>query len=85
MKRVNDEGKHEVVKVEPRKKRGLIARLIATIGVFLSVLFLLNFSFGVVEVPDNLPVIGNLDEVLACAILFSCLGVLGIRLPGQGR
>jgi hypothetical protein len=32
------------------------------------------------EIPDALPLIGNLDEVLASAVLFSCLSYLGINV-----
>ena len=53
----------------------------ALAGVLLSGLFLLNLSFGVVfELPDLLPVVGNLDEVAVSAFFFGCLSYLGINL-----
>ena len=55
-------------------------KLIAVIGLVLSTLFLLNLTFGVVEIPDNLPIIGNVDEVLASGVFFACLSQLGINL-----
>ncbi len=61
--------------------RRYLSKLLALIGILASVLFLLNLSAGFVEIPDNLPIIGNLDEALATAILISCLSVFGIRLP----
>ena len=60
-----------------------LQKLLAALGVVVSVVYLLNFSFGVLEVPDYLPIVGHVDEVAACAVLFSCLGYLGIRLPGM--
>ena len=49
----------------------------------LCVLYLINPTLGVFElIPDNLPIIGNLDEVAASAGLFWALKGLGVRLPG---
>jgi hypothetical protein len=54
---------------------------LALLGAGLAGLFLANPGLGVfAELPDNLPFIGNLDEVLASAILFSCLSYLGINV-----
>ena len=40
----------------------------------LSALYLLNPTLGVFELlPDNLPVVGNIDEGLACYVLYSCV------------
>ena len=47
----------------------------------LSALYLLNIGAGVIEIiPDNIPVIGNLDEVTATALLLSCLAHFGLDL-----
>ncbi len=44
-------------------------------------MYLLNPSFGILElIPDNLPVIGNLDEASATALLLSSLAYFGIDL-----
>ena len=44
-------------------------------------LYLLNPSAGIVEfVPDNFPLIGNLDEVTATTLLLSSLAYFGIDL-----
>ena len=56
------------------------------IGTFLLGLFcliyLLNPGAGIFElVPDNLPIIGNLDEAAAVATLLMCLNYFGISLP----
>lgn len=52
-------------------------RVLAWLGVVLSVLYLLNFDMGIVElIPDNFPVIGNLDEVGATLLLIRCINIL---------
>lgn len=46
-----------------------------------SVVYLLNPGAGVFEVlPDNLPLIGNLDEAAAVGVLIMCLKYFGIDL-----
>lgn len=44
-------------------------RIAAILGIIVSSIYLMNFSFGVMELPDYLPLIGNLDE-FGAAILF---------------
>jgi uncharacterized membrane protein YkvA (DUF1232 family) len=52
----------------------------------LSVFYLLNPTAGVFEIiPDNLPLIGNLDEAAAVALLLMCLQYFGINLPNIFR
>ena len=56
------------------------------IGVFLlgllAVIYLLNPTAGIFElIPDNLPLIGNLDEAAAVALLLMCLRYFGHDLP----
>ena len=55
-------------------------KLIAVVGLILSGLFLLNLGAGLVEVPDVIPIIGNIDEVFASGVFFACLSQLGINL-----
>jgi uncharacterized membrane protein YkvA (DUF1232 family) len=51
--------------------------LVAVIGI-LAFLYLLNPGFGVFEIiPDNVPIIGNLDEATAAFLLFSALAYFG--------
>jgi hypothetical protein len=65
---------------------------VAVIGI-VSCLYLLNPGLGIFElIPDNLPIIGNLDEVTAAWLLLSALAYFGIDLrtflikrPGQKR
>ena len=50
--------------------------LVAIIGM-ISVLYLINPGAGIVEViPDNFPLIGNLDEAAATVLLINCLADL---------
>ena len=51
--------------------------IIGTLGA-ISAVFLLNPGAGLFfEIPDNFPVIGNLDEAAAAALLISCLAYFG--------
>jgi hypothetical protein len=52
--------------------------LIAAIGI-LAGLYLLNPTAGILElIPDNAPLIGNLDEATAAFLLFSSLAYFGL-------
>ena len=45
----------------------------------LSLFYIVNPTFGVFEfIPDNLPIVGNLDEAAAVALLISCLKYFGV-------
>ena len=56
--------------------------LVALTAVF-SVIYLLNPTFGMIElIPDAVPVIGNLDEATAMAILVACLRYFGYDISG---
>ncbi len=47
----------------------------------LAVLYLMNPTLGMFElIPDNFPVIGNLDEAAATSLLIVCLRYFGIDL-----
>ena len=50
------------------------------LGLF-SIFYLLNPGAGIFEIiPDNIPIIGNLDEVAAAALLLACLRYFGYDL-----
>ena len=52
----------------------------------LAALYILNPTAGVFEIiPDNLPLVGNLDEAAAVALLLMCLKYFGIDLPNIFR
>ena len=47
----------------------------------LSAAYLANIGAGVVEiVPDNIPLIGNIDEAGATLLLLNCLAYFGLNL-----
>lgn len=52
----------------------------------LATIYILNPTAGFFEIiPDNLPLIGNLDEAAAVALLLMCLSYFGIELPNIFR
>lgn len=54
--------------------------LVHAIGL-ISLLYLLNIGSGVIElIPDNIPVLGNLDEATAAVLLLNYLRYLGVDL-----
>lgn len=54
--------------------------LVAIMGV-LCAIYLANPTAGIFELlPDNLPFVGNLDEVGATLLLLKCLAYFGVRL-----
>lgn len=56
--------------------------VVGAVGIF-SVIYLLNPTMGAIElIPDGFPVIGNLDEAAAAALLISCLAYFGIDFGG---
>ena len=69
--------------IPPTIRPSFAGRVAAWICVLACAFYLLNPGFGVVElILDNVPVVGNLDEVGAMLLLFGALEYLGIRLPG---
>jgi hypothetical protein len=62
----------------------LAGKLLAIGGVLLSCAYLANLGAGLFpELPDNLPAIGNLDEVFFSGLLIVSLHKLGIQvIPG---
>jgi len=71
----------------PPRKTGT-SIIVGALGIF-SVIYLLNPTGGFIEfIPDNIPIIGNLDEAAITALLISCLAYFGIdvrRLFGFRR
>ena len=55
--------------------------VVFSVGV-LAAIYILNPTAGLFEIiPDNLPLVGNLDEAAAVALLLMCLSYFGIDLP----
>lgn len=54
--------------------------IVALVGI-ISAMYLFNFGLGFIElIPDNFPIVGNLDEAAATALLLSSLSYFGIDL-----
>ena len=72
----------ELSQLAPEKSgRTWFGALLALSGIGLSLLYLSNPTVGVFEfIPDNLPIIGNLDEAAATALLIASLSRFGINL-----
>lgn len=45
-------------------------------------LYILNPTFGVDLLPDNIPILGNLDEAAIVLVVLGTLRYLDIQLPG---
>lgn len=68
----------EVVPEKDNSKFKTLAKTILILGG----LYLLNPLLGIDLLPDNLPIVGNLDEVLAVFMMLGAVRYLGISLPG---
>jgi hypothetical protein len=65
------------LKPAPPGGPGFGARALALLGAILGVMYLLNPGAGVFELlPDNLPFVGNLDEVGATMLVANAIRVL---------
>src|SRR5688500_340927 len=74
---------HSAQAASPAPPTTMLGKLLAILGVLVSLLFLSNLTFGgfiPLEIPDALPLIGNLDEVFFTGLLLTSLGYLGIPL-----
>lgn len=55
--------------------------LLVALAGFISFIYLINPGAGFLEIiPDNFPVIGNLDEAAACAIILAVFRYFGMDL-----
>ncbi|MEM1208199.1 MAG: DUF1232 domain-containing protein [Planctomycetota bacterium] len=60
---------------------GLLRTILVALLAVASAIYLINPTAGVIELlPDNLPLVGNLDEAAAAALLIACLSYFGIDL-----
>ena len=55
--------------------------VLVILAAILSTIYLINPTAGFIEsIPDNLPLIGNLDEAASPAILLACARYFGLDL-----
>ena len=67
-------------------RRNLLTHLLVLLAGALAALYLVNPTFGLFELlPDNLPLVGNLDEAGAMLLLTNALAWYGIDLNRLGR
>jgi len=60
----------------------LWAKIIAWATIAAGSAYMINPTAGIFELlPDNLPVVGNLDEAAVVFIMFAAMRYLGLRLP----
>ncbi len=70
------------MKQPEQTRRTIGGTIVAVIIAFLCVIYMLNPGAGFLEfIPDNLPVIGNVDEGLIMILLLGCLKYLGLDIP----
>ncbi len=59
----------------------MLKNIVVIVIGLLSLVYLLNPGAGLFElIPDNIPIIGNLDEAAAVLLLLSCLRYFGIDI-----
>jgi len=59
----------------------LMKNIMAVFGGLFGVFYILNPTAGIFEIiPDNIPLIGNLDEASAVLLILACLRHFGIDL-----
>ena len=82
MNEENEAGQDTEKENLPEKRRNPVTSVIVgAVGLFCGV-YLLNPTFGFDLLPDNLPIVGNLDEAGAAALLVSCLAYFGLDVGG---
>ena len=79
---MNEIKKGELVDAsDSSNKRNPLTSLMVGLLTMMLVMYLLNPLAGIDLLPDNLPLIGNLDEAAATAALIGCLSYFGVELP----
>lgn len=64
----------------------ILKHLFVFIVGLVSLVYLINPTAGILElIPDNIPIIGNLDEAGATGVLLSCLAYFGFDLTRFAR
>lgn len=72
---------HKTVPPKAKPKRSVVGAIVAGVFGAIGAVYLVNPTAGIFElIPDNLPVLGNLDEAAAAVLLISCLAYFGIDI-----
>ncbi len=72
----------QIEQLPGKPHRTPLKSLMMVVVTVLMAIYLVNPTAGVFEfIPDNFPIIGNLDEATATAILLGSLSYFGIHLP----
>ncbi len=55
-------------------------KIVPALMLVVSAIYLLNFTMGVFELPDYLPIVGNLDEAAATLVFVAAMKHFGVDL-----
>ena len=66
--------------IVPQEQSGW-ARTLAWTILILGGVYILNPTFGIDLLPDNLPIVGNLDEAAIMFLILGAMNYLGLHLP----
>jgi len=67
-----------IIEDETTNSPGCLKKVFAIFGILISTIYILNPTGGIIEIlPDNLPIVGNLDEAFFVYILLLCCNLLG--------
>jgi len=61
----------------------MMKNIMVALAGLLGLIYILNPTAGIIEIiPDNIPIIGNLDEAAAVALVLASLRYYGVDLTG---
>ncbi len=73
----------KTIAADEKGKRSVVGSIVVGLFGAVGAVYLVNPTAGFFElIPDNIPVIGNLDEAAAAVLLVSALAYFGIDIGG---